>query len=214
MLTKYAAGELSLEFPEASRKLRGGILADEMGLGKTIMVAALIHTNVPTSSNRKRSRDDHTPTGSSSSEEPDTDDDASDTPYIPSPVRRNKQATLLPTTNGAKGLGNGGRHAATLVVAPTSLLNQWRDELIRASNGAMSVLVYNDQKDTSTLMDDLEGGVDVVVASYGKIGVEYEKHGGDDKIAKPARKGLYAVEWYRIILDEVGVCISVSQHER
>lgn len=36
-----SAGELSLVFPKASTKCRGGILADEMGLGKTIMVASL-----------------------------------------------------------------------------------------------------------------------------------------------------------------------------
>lgn len=35
------SGELSLVFPRASTKCRGGILADEMGLGKTIMVASL-----------------------------------------------------------------------------------------------------------------------------------------------------------------------------
>ncbi|KAF7337701.1 DNA repair protein RAD5 [Mycena sanguinolenta] len=39
------SGELSLDFPKAERKGRGGILADEMGMGKTIELAALIHTN-------------------------------------------------------------------------------------------------------------------------------------------------------------------------
>ncbi|GAA6039077.1 hypothetical protein JCM8097_005308 [Rhodosporidiobolus ruineniae] len=41
------SGDLSLIFPRASTKCRGGILADEMGLGKTIMVASLLHTNTP-----------------------------------------------------------------------------------------------------------------------------------------------------------------------
>lgn len=36
-----STGELSLDFPKASNKCRGGILADEMGLGKTIMIASL-----------------------------------------------------------------------------------------------------------------------------------------------------------------------------
>jgi DNA repair protein RAD5 len=37
----WRAGEISLDFPKASTRCRGGILADEMGLGKTIMVASL-----------------------------------------------------------------------------------------------------------------------------------------------------------------------------
>ncbi|KAF9245698.1 P-loop containing nucleoside triphosphate hydrolase protein [Melanogaster broomeanus] len=98
------SGELSLDFPKAERKLKGGILADgklhesisssymliyqtyhvsiEMGMGKTIMLTALIHTN--------------------KEPEPILDDPAKDS-------------------------------TPTLIVAPTSLLSQWSTELQRSS---------------------------------------------------------------------------------
>lgn len=208
---KNAAGELSLEFPRASKKLRGGILADEMGLGKTIMVAALIHTNTPGDGKKsKKSR----PTASSSSSDDDFEDqqDDSDAPYIPSPVgkqkKKHRQATLIPTNNKSiAGVdGSSAKRGATLVIAPTSLLNQWRDELLRSSNGAFSILVYNDTKEMTNLKDELDGGVDVVIASYGKIGAEYEKLAKKEDAkgsVKPPTEGLYSVEWFRIILDEV-----------
>lgn len=204
------SGELSLEFPKASKKLRGGILADEMGLGKTIMVASLIHTNMPHRPEHLRRR-----APSSSSDDSYSEED-SDAPYIPSPVGKHKKQTRLPlvvgSSSAAKDGANvdvskirAGRYNATLVVAPTSLLNQWRDEIQRCSGNVLSIIVYNDQKDMSGLLDELDAGVDVVIASYGKLGIEYDKYAGPDGkgFAKKPKDGLYTVDWFRVILDEV-----------
>ncbi|GBG80826.1 hypothetical protein CBR_g31382 [Chara braunii] len=40
------SGDVTLEFPSALQKARGGILADAMGLGKTVMTIALLMTNI------------------------------------------------------------------------------------------------------------------------------------------------------------------------
>jgi DNA repair protein RAD5 len=217
------AGELSLEFPKASKKLRGGILADgeqstylnpkmelknstEMGLGKTIMVASLIHTNHPSAPSRKTASQPAPSSSSSSADELQSDED-SDAPYQPSPVKQKKQLRLdtKGKTRDGGSTHRAGRRSATLVVAPTSLLNQWKDELIRSSKEDLNVLVYNDQKDTSNLEAELDGGVDVVVASYGKLGFEFEKCAGPDGkgFVKKPKGGIYAVDWFRVILDEV-----------
>ncbi|KAI8919126.1 SNF2 family N-terminal domain-containing protein [Powellomyces hirtus] len=51
-------GEMTLQFPSAADRTRGGILADEMGLGKTLETLALIHTNRPTADDMAKSSAD------------------------------------------------------------------------------------------------------------------------------------------------------------
>lgn len=154
------------------------------------MVSALIQTNMPS-------------TADSSSEEGEDSGEESDLPVV------RKQLKLLPSSTSKKATTTGksrrGRYNATLVVAPTSLLNQWKEELVRSSGGLLSVLVYNDQKGEVSLLDELDGGVDVVVASFGKVGSEWARLTGEESglFEKNAKEGIYAVEWFRVILDEV-----------
>jgi DNA repair protein RAD5 len=183
------------------------ILPAEMGLGKTIMVASLIHANMPSQPRRSKSQEH----SSSSSDDESYSGDDSEKPYVPSPVAKQKRQSKLNLgpVNGSSSKARStparaGRYNATLVIAPTSLLNQWRDELVRSSKGNLQVLVYNDQKDMSTLVEELDGGVDVVVASYGKVGVEFDKWAGEDGkgFARKPKEGIYCVDWFRVILDE------------
>lgn len=181
-----------------------------MGLGKTIMIAALIHTNylTDTPSIRNASLSSSEEFDSSSSE-PEIDKTQSDGEKGKASLP--KRQAVLRKNGKSVSKGNGaakrasGRHGATLVVAPTSLLTQWKDELRRTSKDRLSVLVYNDQKDISHLADELDGGVDVVVVSYGKMGIEYEKNASQvtGTLARRPKDGLFAIDWYRIILDEV-----------
>lgn len=179
--------------------MRGGILADEMGLGKTIMISALIQTNVPGSE----------AAGSQSGEENDSANDSDGARKAP----RNRQLRLVSSAAQQSKGNRSPRSSATLVVAPTSLLNQWRDELVRSSGGLLSVLVYNDQKDAISFLDMLDEGVDVVLASFGKVGAEWAKMTGEesDLFKKLPKEGIYAVDWYRVILDEVGQGLSMHR---
>jgi DNA repair protein RAD5 len=184
-----------------------------MGLGKTIMIAALIHTNY-LSASRQVSEASSSAEGDSPHNSSDSGEDVSDASELleskttQTRCPRGKQSTL--TKSGAavplksKRLSN--RQGATLVVAPTSLLTQWKDELRRTSTDRLSVLVYNDQKDISHLADELDGGVDVVIVSYGKMGIEYEKLSKEKEgTSRRSKDGLYSINWYRIILDEVSL---------
>ncbi|UZJ53098.1 hypothetical protein CBS101457_002418 [Exobasidium rhododendri] len=196
-------GHLSLKFQHASRGARGGILADEMGLGKTIQMAALILSNQPSQEE-----------GSSAAEEEEV------YPFNENGFNGSKQQQMrqmsLATSFKASGntessrkamfksLSSASRGRATLVVAPMSLIGQWRDEMERAIPSMTSMLYYAEQK--GDLLARLEGGsVDIVITSYGTLITEYKKYldggAGNSKYLTSVAP-LYAVEWLRIILDE------------
>lgn len=93
-----------------------------------------------------------------------SEDDEAD--YVPSPVKgRRRQAKLSHKTLGISSTpagAGGGKSNATLVVAPMSLLAQWRDEIERCSGKNMRVHMYYGAGKTD-LEEELEDGVDVIL---------------------------------------------------
>ena len=194
-------GDLSLDFQPASKGSRGGILADEMGLGKTIMVASLLHAN--------RTSDP----GEESEEEDGTMDMGEDglTKRKGSAKQTSLASAFAASTSSVdqrKALlkASVSKGKASLVVAPMSLIGQWRDELIRASApGSLTpVLYYADTK--GDLLAQLESGkVDVVITSYGTLVTEYRRFldgGGASNRHLSSTAPLYCIDWLRVILDE------------
>ncbi|KAI0095220.1 SNF2 family N-terminal domain-containing protein [Irpex rosettiformis] len=162
------SGELSLEFPVAERKFKGGILADQMGMGKTIMLSALIQTA-------------RTP------EEPPADQGTSKRRQL----RLDNKFRIANLHTPVKG------PSATLIVAPTSLLSQWAEELQRSSQpGTLKTLVWHGQNrlDLESAVQQ-ENGVDVVITSYGTL---VSEHARSERMPSP----VFEIEWLRIILDE------------
>ena len=107
------------------------------------------------------------------------DSDSDDAPPPPAPSR-NYLITSKPTqsrlsgadgrlaqvTQKGKGKATQGRNkfsAATLVVAPMSLLAQWVTELERSSKDGMEVLLYYGS-DRGQVKEHVDGGVQVVVS--------------------------------------------------
>ncbi|KAI0828919.1 SNF2 family N-terminal domain-containing protein [Trametes gibbosa] len=165
------SGELSLDFPKAERKCKGGILAD-VGMGKTIMLSALIQTargpelpaelDLGTSSKRRQ-------------------------------LKLNNAFRVAPKQPPQSRKGP----TATLIVAPTSLLSQWAEELQRSSKpDTLKVLVWHGQNrlDLDAAIDG-EGATDVIITSYGTLVSEHAKH---ERQPSP----IFEVEWLRIVLDE------------
>ncbi len=78
--------------------------------------------------------------------------------------------------------------SATLVVAPTSLLSQWSEELERSSKpGTLKTLVWHGQGRLD-LEAAIEGNaaVDVVITSYGTLVSEHAK---SEKLSSPMFEG-------------------------
>ncbi|KAI0732417.1 SNF2 family N-terminal domain-containing protein [Fomitopsis betulina] len=171
------SGELSLQFPKAERKCRGGILAYRvLGMGKTIMLSALIQTACG------------------------PEDPAPEPTQNPSKKRQlNLNSAFRAVKRDFDTHAKRGP-AATLIVAPTSLLTQWAAELERSSKpGTLKVLVWHSQNRMD--LDAAVGGddpVDVVITSYGTLASEHSKS------SSPA----FEIEWLRVVLDEAHHCKS------
>ncbi|KAF9785715.1 SNF2 family N-terminal domain-containing protein [Thelephora terrestris] len=147
------SGELSLEFPKAEIKCPGGILAVfamliwvTVGMGKTIMIASLLHTN--------RFLSDPLPSSPSSFKP--NDQLLPDEPKGKSKFRQvrlqaafKNHSNVKPTANDAPRPHRGDPQrvpSVTLVVAPTSLLSQWGEELKRSSKeGTIEVHIWHGQ---------------------------------------------------------------------
>ncbi|CDM35314.1 hypothetical protein DTO013E5_6742 [Penicillium roqueforti] len=88
--------------------------------------------------------------------------------------------------------------ASTLVIAPLALIKQWEAEIkdkVEPSH-KLSVCIYHGttRAKASTTLDKY----DVVITTYGTLTSEFNSSASDE--AKKA--GIFAVHWYRIILDE------------
>jgi len=89
------------------------------------------------------------------------------------------------------------RTPATLVVAPMSLLSQWRTELERASHpGTLTVALYYGDQREQLGAQVRAGGVDVVVTSYGTLTSDFKQ------LDKRSVSPLFDETWHRVVLDE------------
>jgi SNF2 family DNA or RNA helicase len=87
---------------------------------------------------------------------------------------------------------------STLVVAPLALIKQWESEILDKveKTRGLRVCVYHgtNRAKTARSLDDY----DVVVTTYGTLTSESATAASD----KSKKSGIFAVHWYRIILDE------------
>lgn len=91
----------------------------------------------------------------------------------------------------------------TLIVCPMSLLAQWRDECIRASNeNTLKVEVYYGTSRESSLLNRLRSwngsAPDVLITTYGTVLSEWLA----EESTKDTQSILYSVQFWRVILDE------------
>eukprot|EP00041_Stephanoeca_diplocostata_P035931 m.1285333 g.1285333 ORF g.1285333 m.1285333 type:complete len:982 (-) comp24780_c0_seq32:2645-5590(-) len=180
-----ATGVISVRFPSAAGRSRGGILADAMGLGKTVEVLSLVVTErPPTSAPRVATKH-------------------------PWPVRT--AASVPGSTKEGRGVGGTQKSGATLVVCPMSLLAQWRNEVLQHTNiPETRVLVYYGagRNGDGTLHNTLVGAgrhapaIDIVLTTYGVVAAEFANAESSDSNTKRVRGGLHDVHFFRIVLDE------------
>ena len=150
---------------------------------QTVMVASLIHANTPDDADLEL--------GSS---QDDVNDQNTKTGQI-------SRTMLIDKCKFPKS-------QITLVVAPMSLISQWKDELERASHtGTLSVMLYYAATRGGLVETVQRREVDVVVTSYGTLAGEHKKflklmedNARPSTIAFAAP--LFAIQWHRVILDE------------
>ncbi|KAI0784921.1 SNF2 family N-terminal domain-containing protein [Abortiporus biennis] len=181
------SGELSLEFPKAERKFRGGILAFfTVGMGKTIMLSSLIQSSLgPEEPMASKERDAQGPSKRRQ-------------------LKLNNAFRVASTRQSSSKPKKG--PSATLIVAPTSLLSQWFEELQRSSKpDTLKVLVWHgsNRMDLESAIegdDDKEDDniVHVVITSYGTLVSEHSK----------PESQIFNIEWLRVVLDEAHSCKS------
>lgn len=173
------SGDLSLDFPEQEQHCLGGILADEMGLGKTIQMLSLVHT--------------HRSDIALQAKQP------SKTPSIPRSLPRMDSNARASNVLDAP--------CTTLVIAPMSLLAQWRSEAEKASkNGTLKIELYYGAEKSNNLQALCSAGnasqaPDVVITSYGIVLSEFTNIAakqGD----KSFHNGIFSLRFFRVILDE------------
>ena len=169
------SGDLSLEFPEQEQHCLGGILADEMGLGKTIQMLSLVHTHRSMVARQSR-----------------------------------QLAGGMSSVNQLPRLGSNGSNVlyapyTTLVVAPMSLLSQWRSEAEKASKeGTLKIELYYGNEKNNNLQALCSSGnaslaPDLVITSYGIALSEFTSIAGKDRAS---HTGLFSLKFFRVILDE------------
>ncbi|RXW22669.1 hypothetical protein EST38_g3186 [Candolleomyces aberdarensis] len=156
--------------------------SDEMGMGKTIMLSALIQTALPLESDIR--------------------------PEESNQRKGAKQLKLDPSFKAvARKTGPSKPPSATLIVAPTSLLAQWAEELQRSSKiGTLDVIIWHGQNrlDLDSMTDEdgeEKAPLKVVVTSYGTLASEHAK-------MEKYRTPIFEIDWLRVVLDEAHACKS------
>lgn len=91
----------------------------------------------------------------------------------------------------------GTKNGSTLVIAPMSIISQWKSEADKSSNpGTLKTIIYYGA-DKSLDLPSLcasPAAPDVIVTSYGVVLSEWT--------SGKASEGIFGTEWYRVILDE------------
>ncbi|KAF8956086.1 RAD5-like protein [Flammula alnicola] len=151
-----------------------------VGMGKTIMLSALIQTSL-------------------AAPEPEEEGVS-----VPAKAKQLKLNNAFRAVNQRKAQVSK-PPSATLIVAPTSLLNQWSEELQRSSKiGTFDIFVWHGQNrlDLESLIEEDEETdktIKVVITSYGVLASEH---------AKSQNSPIFEINWLRVILDEAHACKS------
>lgn len=91
----------------------------------------------------------------------------------------------------------------TLIVAPVSVMSNWSDQIARhvLDESALRVHVYHGAGRKDFLPKDFKQ-FDVVITTYGTLSVECMPKGSKNPPKLPTKRGLYSLQWRRIVLDE------------
>ncbi|EAR85846.2 SNF2 family amine-terminal domain protein (macronuclear) [Tetrahymena thermophila SB210] len=184
---------LDIEFEEDEEPVQGGILADQMGLGKTIQAIALLlqskfkdYLNESDTKNQnvkqkkpKNVRKFYLKNEDSDDSYRGTEDELDDEDKYSDDEDSDQEITLI--------------------IAPKSLVNQWRLEIQATLKDIESLQIYQYEKGQKySKKKKLFKGIDIVITTYGTLSAEYMSI----KKGKIQKGNLLNQKWERVILDE------------
>ena len=91
----------------------------------------------------------------------------------------------------------------TLIVAPLSVMSNWKNqaEMHTKTKYAPNVLIYHGQQNRGLIADQLKE-YDIVVTTYQTMTLELFTNNKDVPAKVPTPKGLFSIQWRRVVLDE------------
>ena len=91
----------------------------------------------------------------------------------------------------------------TLIVSPLGIMSNWSGQITHhvRPDQPLKVLTYHGSSKKQMTADEL-ANYDVVITTYGILSTEYMPMGAKSPPSIPRKKGLYATNWRRVILDE------------
>jgi SWI/SNF-related matrix-associated actin-dependent regulator of chromatin subfamily A3 len=91
----------------------------------------------------------------------------------------------------------------TLIIAPVSVMSNWSQQIERhvKSKKALRVLTYHGSNRKSMGAKDF-ANYDVIISTYGTLSTECFSSGSKTPGPVPRKKGLFSVQWRRVVLDE------------
>jgi SWI/SNF-related matrix-associated actin-dependent regulator of chromatin subfamily A3 len=96
-----------------------------------------------------------------------------------------------------------GGPGTTLVIAPVSVMSNWSQQIQKhvKADRALRVLTYHGSSRKAIGPAEFSC-YDVVITTYGTLGVEYMPANNKVPSPIPRKQGLFSMEWKRVVLDE------------
>lgn len=151
------------------------------GLGKTIEMISLVHTNrAPPNISVTESSTDTLSSGNHSA-------------TAKLCLRKNNPQSVTPINDNPPS-------PTSLVVAPMSLISQWRDEFTRCLPSDRILLYYGQERHSVSVNSLLQDDAPLVlITTYGVLSNDY------DRYSRGFQSVFFDTHWWRIILDEAHI---------
>lgn len=167
-------------------EIKGGILADEMGLGKTIQTISTILDHRPMLQHSKPGMK-HPPTEdlkARQDEEKVWEKSATDWKYEMDVLKVGKK--LRPRDGGAR--------AGTLVICPVIALTQWKEEILKFTDGSLSICTYHGPDREKETPRELMKKYDIVLTTYQVMESDFRKMTSPNRVECPNCGGKFKID--------------------
>lgn len=166
--------------------IRGGILADEMGMGKTIQAIATILDHRPLLQHSKPGTK-HPPTADLSARQKE------DKLWEKAAIDWKHEMDILKVGKKLRPQ-DGGSRAGTLVVCPVIALTQWKEEIMKFTDGSLSICTYHGPDRESETPREMMKKYDIVLTTYQVMEADFRKMTSPNRVECPNCGGKFKID--------------------